>query len=596
MALKCFSLDKTKAFGYYMALQMNRDRRPKGDKMIYDSKPWLKSYDPDVSHEIEITDRSLIDRFNRVMQQLKDRDAFHFLDVSMTYEDLMENANCFARCLVDHNVKKGDVVAINLPNTPQYLIALIGTLKAGCIVSGLSPLLTPKEMAYQLNDCQAKALVTLDAIFEKKLTEITSELEYLKLIFPTGLLDFLPKYKQWLAKWFKKIPTGKVKNLPDKKIIFFKEALYLYPPNLPDIDLQQTDPCFLQYTGGTTGKPKGALLSHGNAMANMFQFENWAKMAWGKEIICSGFPMFHAAGLTIATMSICFGCTQIIIPDPRDTRRISHECARYHPTFMANVPTLYLLLLQDPEFKKLDFSNLRVCMSAAAPFPVENMKHFEKIIGQGKLAELYGMTETGPVQTMNPYKGTKKPGSVGLPLQSTLIRIVDLVDGKTQLPIGEDGEIIVSGPQVMKGYYNKPEETAKALREHDGRIWMHTGDIGRMDKDGYVYIADRAKDMIIVGGYKVFSREVEDEIFAHPAIEQCAIIGTKNPDRPETEIVKLVIQKNLAYKNTPDHVIQEEILALAKEKLSPYKIPKIFEFVDEIPLTHVGKVNKKALR
>jgi acyl-CoA synthetase (AMP-forming)/AMP-acid ligase II len=564
--------------------------------MNYDSKPWLKSYDPDVSHEIEITDQSLLDRFIKVAQQLGERDAFHFLDISMTYNELMENADCFARCLIDHNLKKGDVVAINLPNTPQYLIALIGTLKAGCVVSGLSPLLTPKEMAYQLNDCHAKALVTLDAIFEKKLADIASELVHLKLVFPTGLLDFLPKYKQWLAKWFKKIPTGKIFDLPDKKIISFKEALYLYPPNLPEIELNQTDACFLQYTGGTTGMPKGALLTHGNAMANMFQFEDWAKMEQGEEIICSGFPMFHAAGLTLATMSICFGCTQIIIPDPRDTKRISRECARFHPTFMANVPTLYLMLLQDPEFKKLDFSNLRVCMSAAAPFPVESMKQFEKIIGTGKLAELYGMTETGPVQTMNPYKGIKKPGSVGLPLQSTLIRIVDLVDGNTQLPIGEDGEIIVSGPQVMKGYFNKPDETAKALREHDGLIWMHTGDIGRMDDDGYLYIADRAKDMIIVGGYKVFSREVEDEIFAHPAIEQCAIIGAKNPNRPETEVVKLVIQKSQEYKDKPDNEIQEEILTLAKERLSPYKIPKLFEFVNEIPLTHVGKVNKKALR
>jgi acyl-CoA synthetase (AMP-forming)/AMP-acid ligase II len=564
--------------------------------MNYDSKPWLKSYDPDVSHEIEIKDRSLLDRFDKVMQQFGEQTAFHFLDTRMTYNELMEKADCFARCLVDHNLKKGDVVAINLANTPQYLIAIIGTLKAGCVVSGLSPLLTSKEMSYQLNDCQAKALVTLDAIFEKKLLDIASELPHLKIVFPTGLLDFLPKYKQWLAKWFKKIPTGKVSDLPDKKIIFFKEALYLYPPNAPDIQLNQTDACFLQYTGGTTGKPKGALLTHGNAMANMFQFEDWAKMAWGQETICSGFPMFHAAGLTIATMSICFGCTQIIIPDPRDTNRITRECARFHPTFMANVPTLYLLLLHNSEFKKLDFSNLRVCMSAAAPFPVESMKQFEKIIGPGKLTELYGMTETGPVQTMNPYKGMKKPGSVGLPLQSTFIRIVDLVDGTTQLPFGEDGEIIVSGPQVMKGYFNKPEETAKALRHHDGRIWMHTGDIGHMDENGYVFIADRAKDMIIVGGYKVFSREVEDELFAHPAIEQCAIIGTKNPDRPETEIVKLVIQKSQEYKEKPDHLIQEEIVALAKERLSPYKIPKVFEFIDEIPLTHVGKVNKKALR
>ncbi|MBF0449947.1 MAG: AMP-binding protein [Candidatus Magnetomorum sp.] len=564
--------------------------------MIYDSKPWLKSYDPGVSPEIEITDRSLIERFNRVRQQLGKNMAFQFLDITMNYETLMKNADCFARCLADHNLKKGDVVAINLPNTPQYLIALIGTLKAGCVVSGLSPLLTPNEMIYQLNDCQAKALVTLDAIFEKRLTEIADDLPHLKLIFPTGLLDFLPKYKQVLARWLKRVPYGQVTDLPNKKIIKFKEALYLYPPNAPNVDIDQSDACFLQYTGGTTGKPKGAVLTHGNALANIFQFEDWTKMEWGIDIVCSGFPMFHTAGLTLATISVCFGCMQIIIPDPRDTKRITRECSRLHPTFMANVPTLYLLLLQDEDFKKLDFSNLRVCISGAAPFPVESIKQFEEIIGPGKMAELYGMTETGPVQTINPYKGVKKQGSVGLPLQSTCIRIVDLITGTQQIPIGKEGEIVVSGPQVMKGYFNKPEETAKTLREHDGRMWMYTGDIGRMDEDGYLYIVDRAKDMINVGGFKVFSREVEEEIFAHPAVEQCAIIGSVNPKRPETELVKLIVQKSQEYKDKPDEIIKKEILEMARERLSPYKVPKIIEFLDEIPLTHVGKVNKKALR
>jgi len=564
--------------------------------MVYDNKPWLKSYDPEVSPEIEVTDNSLLERYDRVRQQLGKKLAFQFLDVTMTFETLMKHADCFARCLVDHNFKKGDVVAINLPNTPQYLIALIGTLKAGCVVSGLSPLLTPKEMIYQLNDSQAKALVTLDALFEKRLTEIADDLPNLKLIFPTGILDFLPKYKQLLARWLKKVPYGRITELPNKKVISFKESLYLYPPNAPDVKLEQSDSCFLQYTGGTTGKPKGALLTHGNAMANMFQFEDWTKMEWGKDIVCSGFPMFHAAGLTLANMSVCFGCMQIIIPDPRDTKRITQECIKFNPTFMANVPTLYLLLLQNEEFKQLDFSKLRLCISGAAPFPVESMKQFEDILGKGKITELYGMTETGPVQTINPYKGLKKQGSVGLPLQSTLIRIVDLVTGEKQLPIGEEGEIIVSGPQVMKGYFNKPEETSKTLREHNGRIWMHTGDIGRMDSDGYLYIVDRAKDMINVGGFKVFSREVEEEIFAHPAVEQCAIIGTTNPKRPETEIVKLVVQKSQEYKDKPDDLIKDEILDLARERLSPYKIPKVIEFVDEIPLTHVGKVDKKALR
>jgi acyl-CoA synthetase (AMP-forming)/AMP-acid ligase II len=291
-----------------------------------------------------------------------------------------------------------------------------------------------------------------------------------------------------------------------------------------------------------------------------------------------------------------WAATQILIPDPRNVDHIVAEYKQHRPTFLINVPSLFIMLLTNEEFRKQDFSQVRYCMSGAAPFPVDSMVDLESVVGQNKMVEVWGMTETSPLITVNPGRGKKKLGSVGLPLPSTEFRIVALEDGATQVPMGEEGELICSGPQVMIGYLNKPEETKNALREHDGKIWMHTGDVGRMDDGGFVYVVDRAKDMIIVGGYKVFSSEVEDKLYKHPAIGMCALIGIPNPDRPDSEIVKLIVQKSEAYAGKPDEEVKEDITSFAREKLAPYKVPKIIEFIDAIPLTSVGKVNKKSLR
>jgi acyl-CoA synthetase (AMP-forming)/AMP-acid ligase II len=227
---------------------------------------------------------------------------------------------------------------------------------------------------------------------------------------------------------------------------------------------------------------------------------------------------------------------------------------------------------------------------------VDGIRDLESVVGEGKCVEVWGMTETSPLITVNPAHGRKKIGSVGVPLPCTRFRVMDLSDGETPVPLGREGELICSGPQVMKGYLNKPEETRNALREHDGTLWMHTGDVGRMDEDGFVYVVDRAKDMIIVGGYKVFSSEVEDKLYQHPAVGMCALVGLPNPDRPDSEIVKLVVQKSEAYRNAPDEQVEAELIAFAREKVAPYKVPRIVEFVEVLPLTSVGKVNKKALR
>jgi len=563
--------------------------------MVYDSKFWLKSYDPGVRPEIELEEESLTECFEKIRRNHGQRPALHFLGVTLSFEQLMAAADRFAACLADHGIGKGDVVAVSLPNSPQYLITLIGGLKAGCAVSGISPLHTAGEMAHQLEDSAARAFVVMDALFQHRLLGIADRLKSLELVCPTGLLDFLPGYKQVLAKWFKKVPTGRIQQIPEKKVVPFKEVLSRYSPNPPAVPLTMEDPAFIQYTGGTTGVPKGAVCPHRNMLANVAQFYEWLQVEKGRDVMLSAYPMFHIAGLFTAMVGLMFGVTQVLIPNPRDTKHMVKEIDKYDPQWLANVPSLYLMLLKEPAFHKLDFSRLKHCVSGAAPFPIEAIKQFEDVVGSGKVIELYGMTETCVLLTCNPRKGLKKIGTVGLPMPSTGIRIMDLETGTRDLPLGEEGEIVGTGPQIMKCYHNKPDETALALREHDGTIWMHTGDIGTIDEDGYVTIVDRKKDMISVGGFKVFPREVEEKLYEHPAVGVCAVIGVPNPERTETEIVKLVVQKSPAYADKLDDEVAAEILGFARENVAPYKVPRVVEF-REIPLTPAGKVDKKALR
>ncbi len=563
---------------------------------IYDEKPWLKFYDKGIEPEVVIPDASYIDLFMETAEKFPDKPAIYFMGVTLPYRRLNDLSARFAAYLERCGCVPGDTVGINLPNIPQYLIALVGALRRGCAVTGISPLLTPSEMAYQINDSNAKFLVTLDAIFEHRLREVAGEVPNLKHVAGANIGDYLPVIKRTLGKLLKKIPTGKLVSLPEMEVIPFKEIMASSSPEFSPVSIGPEDTCLLQYTGGTTGLPKGTILTHRNLVVNIHQVTGWLNMLEGEEVMCSAFPLFHLAGLMVGMSSLVKNIPQCLIPDPRNTRHICGEIEKYRPTLMTNVPSLYQILMEEPKFKTLDFSNCKCCISGAAPFAVESIEAFESIVGKGKVLEVYGMTETSPILSMNPAKGIKKIGSVGIPVQGTRIKLVDIETGTMEVPMGEEGELIANGPQVMKGYLNKSEETAHALRDFQGEKWLYTGDVAKMDADGYFYIADRVKDMLIVGGYKVFSREVEEKLYQLPDIEFCAVVGVPNADRPGNDIVKLVVQRSAQSADKNSEVLKEEITAFCKKKMAPYKIPKIIEFIDAIPLTAVGKVDKKSLR
>ena len=392
--------------------------------MSYDDRPWLKFYDEWVEQEITIPDTSCAKLIEDSFSDFADRAALHFMGTTITYGKLDELSRRFATFLAEIGCGPGDVVGINLPNIPQYMIAHAGTLRAGCAATGVSPLMTPKELAYQLNDCGARVLVTLDAIFEARVTKIGDKTPKLTHIVAANIADFMPWARRFLGKLLKKVPTGTVAPLGDKTVMTFPELLGKYPDKTPNVKIAPEDNCLIQYTGGTTGMPKGTELTHRNLVSNLLQANQWLSFERGKEVYLSGFPFFHLAGLGVGMSSIAFGNTQVLIPDPRNTKHICREFARYRPTRMANVPSLYQMLLGDPAFKTLDFSSLRSALSGAAPFPVESFRAVEEIMGRGKVVEVYGMTEASPLLTINPMKGMKKVGTVGVPIQSTCIIIV----------------------------------------------------------------------------------------------------------------------------------------------------------------------------
>jgi len=554
----------------------------------YAEKPWLEFYDAHVPANLDYPDTTFVKLFREAVDQCSERVAVHYLGTPITFGELDVLSNKFAHFLKKSGIGLGEVVGVNLPNIPAFYIAVIGIQKAGCVLSGVSPLLSPEELEYQLNDSGAKALLTLDAFYGN--VEQVAQKTSVRAIAVAGLGDFLPLGKRVMGRLLKKIPTGEVHPIPGIEVVRARDIFARMPDDRVEEEVPPEAPIMMQYTGGTTGPPKGAVLTQRNFVQHFTQICVWLDAGIGEDTLVSAFPLFHQAGLFLAEVCMLSGLTQVAVPNPRDLDFVISAIKRYRPTAVSNVPTIFLELMKRPAFRELDFSGVKWFLAGAMPFPVEYIKEFERVVGESKLIEVFGMTETSPVTTSQPRYGLKKTGSVGIPYPDTEVKLVDPGTGEI-VPVGEPGEFVAKGPQVFTiGYHDKPDETAHTLR--DG--WIYTGDICRMDEDGYFYVVDRLKDMVIVSGFKVFTRTVDDALMEHPGIDVAATIGLPDPNRPGSEIVAAAIVLKPGIEKTES--IKEEITQYMREKVAPYKVPKRIDLMDALPTSGVGKVLKRELR
>jgi acyl-CoA synthetase (AMP-forming)/AMP-acid ligase II len=554
----------------------------------YAAKPWLKFYDRHVPPNLEYPEKTYLAYFREAVKSVPRKVAVYYMGRGMTFYELDRLSDKFACFLQRAGMQPGDTVGVHIPNLPAYYIAIIGICKAGCVLSGVSPLLQPKELEYQLNDSDARCLVTLDIFYEK--VAAIREKTGVKTVVVTQISDFLPAAKKLLGKLLKKIPTASITPLPAKKVYRFRQILNDMPADKIGVRRNLQDAMLMQYTGGTTGLPKGALLTEKNICDHLKQIQVWLDLKAGDDTLLSAFPLFHLAGLALAMASMAMGYSQVAVPNPRDLDFIISAIKKYQPTGIVNVPTLFIELLKKPKFASLDFSTVSWFISGAAPFPADHIKKFETVVGEGKLIEVLGMTETSPVTTALPLYGKKKIGSVGIPFPDTEVKLVNPDTGELAPP-GEPGEFVVRGPQVFTlGYHNNPEETAKTLK--DG--WIYTGDICKMDADGYFYVVDRLKDMVNVSGFNVFTRQVDEVLMEHPDIDMAATIGLPDPKRPGSEIVAsaIVLKTGIEKSNQTE----DQITAYMRTKVAPYKIPRLIKFMDELPTSPIGKVLKRELR
>jgi len=434
---------------------------------VYAEKPWLKNYDEHVPPTLEYEEKTFAEKFRETVEEYPDKTALIYMGRKITYLELDRLSNQLAAYLIKKGLKPDDVVGICMPNVPAQYISVAAVQKAGAVSTGLSPLLTAHEMEHQINDSGTKIVITVDVLFEK-IAEVADKTGFSTVIY-SEIADFLPGIKRVLGKLLKKIPTAEVRPLAGKTVIPFMEAIKGMPTDRIEVKRDMEDTIFLMYTGGTTGPSKGAVLTQRSYMRNRLQTLTYLDLK-PDTLALSAFPLFHIAGLALGGFSMTNGATQIVVPNPRDTHFLIEAIKKYKPNIIVNVPTVFFELMKQPEFQRLDLSNLWFCLSAAAPFPPENIEELESIIGENSFIELYGMTETSPVTCCNPRYGKKKPASIGMPLPDTEFKLIDPGTGQPA-PLGEPGEIAVRGPQLMKEYYNKPGETANAVR--DGWMYRH---------------------------------------------------------------------------------------------------------------------------
>lgn len=547
--------------------------------------PWVKNYNPGVAKEINPdTYNNIMELFDEACRDFRSLPSFSNMGATLTFEDLDRMSGQFASFLQNElGLKKGDRIAIQMPNVLQFPIALFGALRAGLVVVNTNPLYTPTEMQHQFKDSGAKAIVILSnygANLEKILKNTNIE-----SIVVTSIGELLPFPKSLIVNAVVKYVKKMVPAFDLKQAYSFKQALELGSKKpYKEVPTKNTDIAFLQYTGGTTGVSKGAVLSHRNIIANVLQIVTWMSplLKPGKEIIITALPMYHIFSLTVNSLSFMkYGGQNILITNPRDIPGFIKILRSTPFTAMTGVNTLYNALMNHPDFTKIDFSHCKISVGGAMALQAAVVDRWKKLTNS-LILEGYGLTEASPLVAVNPVAGGEITGSIGLPAPSTNVKLVD-DDGK-EVPKGTPGELLVKGPQVMEGYYNRPDETAKVLK--DG--WLKTGDVAVQLDNYYLKIVDRKKDMILVSGFNVYPNEVEDVIATHPGVLEVAAVGIQ--DEHSGEVVKVFVVKR------DPALTAEQVIAHAKGSLTNYKIPKAVEFRKELPKTNVGKILRRQLR
>ncbi len=553
-------------------------------------KIWLKNYDPGVPHAMNYPNITLQQLLEDSAQVYPDCNAIIFPgafndETFMTYGELDRQTNRMANALLEMGVKKGDRVALLLPNCPQFVISYYAVLKVGAIVVATNPLYSPREMELQFKDCGAETIIVL-SLFYKTIMGL-KERTRLKNVIVTNIKEYLPQQSRKAFVAFMERQEGHRVRIPRVKGIYkFQELLRRFSPTPHAVKTGPDDVAMFQYTGGTTGISKAAVATHRNVIANVYQMRGWALSVnrnQGEEVVMGVMPLFHVYGMvTVMHFSALTGSAMILLPR-FEIEQVLKAINKYRPAFFPGVPTMYVAINNFAEVSKYDLRSIKACTSGAAPLPLEVQQEFERLTG-GKLAEGYGLSEAPVVVTATPIMGIRKVGSIGVPIPNVEVKIMDAETGEEEMPLGEIGELVIRAPQVMKGYWNRPEETEMVLRGG----WLYTGDLARMDEDGFLFIVDRKKEMIIAGGFNIYPRDVEEVLYEHPKVKEAACYGVPDPYRGQTVKVAIVLKEG-------ESATEEEITEFCRARLARYKVPKLIEFTDELPKSLIGKVLRRVL-
>jgi long-chain acyl-CoA synthetase len=561
---------------------------------------WIKFYDEGVPASLKpYPEIPLFRILEDAAAKYPDRPAIHFkpervfiAKSSITYRELNELSDRLAAALAAQGVKKGDRVAIFMPNTPQFIITFYAILKVGGVVVASNPTYTRPELEHQLSDSGAVAIVCMSRFYEtvKQVVPHTR----IKTVIVTNIKDYMNVLIRLVFTLTREAKGGdRVQLAPTH--MWFKDIIRRYrPEQRPNVSVTAEDAALFQYSGGTTGIPKAAIALHRNLVANTLQNRAWTGVSEGsRETTIAAIPLFHVYGMvTVMLLGVSIGAEIVVVPNPRDIASVIDAIDTYRPTLFSGVPRMYNAINNFKGIEKYNLRTIRNCVSGSAPLLLTVKRQFEAITG-GRLIEGYGMSEAPTSTHSNPLRGINKEGSIGVPFPDVEARIISLKDEVTELPQGESGELVVRGPQVMYGYHNMPEETRNALRKDpkdpDGAPWLYTGDIARMDEDGYFYLVDRKKELIKVGGFQVWPREVEEALVQHPAVLKVAAAGVPDPEQG-FEVVKAWVVLKPDMKAT-----ERELIAFCEDKLVQYKRPRYVEFRSELPETQVGKILRREL-